>query len=185
MKRLCLLLLLLTGCRSLLPEGGRQVDDVWGGFNEAKAAFDRIEPYRSGAEDLQGLGFDPGKKANVQILNYSQVAHAVLPSASLPLDAQPRGVRECILAQDRCIGYQIEQSRVKRKRIGGFWADFLNFSRETEIVGWRFVALVILVDGLVVFKQWSGQPALHEMERSHNPLGPLQGLGEGIGGALR
>lgn len=183
MKRLFLLSLLLgvVGCRSLLPDGGRQADNIWNSFDEAKAAFDRIEPYRTRLDELRTLGFDPGKRANIQILNYSQVAHAVLPNAGLPLEAQPRGIRECIQAQHQCIGYRIEQSRIKRKRIGGFWADFLNFSRETETVGWRFVSLVTLVDGVVVFKQWSGEPAIHELERSHNPLGFFQGLGEAGG----
>lgn len=187
MKRLSLilLLLLLTACRSLLPEGGRQADNIWSSFEEAKVAFDRIEPYRTRLDDLRSLGFDPGSKANVQILNYSQVAHAVLPNAAMPLEAQPKGMRDCIQAQHQCVGYLIEQSRLNRKRIGGFWADFLNFSRETRMEGWRFVALVALVDGVVVFKQWSGQPAIHELERNHNPLGFFQGAGEGAGGLFK
>jgi hypothetical protein len=30
----------------------------------------------------------------------------------------------------------------------------------------------------VVYKQWSGQPMVRQVDRNRNPLGPLQGAGD-------
>ena len=67
-----------------------------------------------------------------------------------------------------------------RERKGSFWADFLNFQRRTETTGWRFTALVLLVNDLVVYRSWSGQPAIDEKEVTHNPLGPFQDIGPSV-----
>lgn len=67
-----------------------------------------------------------------------------------------------------------------RNRYGSFWADMLNFTRKTDIVGWRFNAVVLITDDVVVYKLTGGQPAIHEHEESTNPLGPFQGAGERI-----
>ena len=83
-------------------------------------------------------------------------------------------------AQDGCIGYFMEPSRIDRKRVGNFMLDFLNFKRDTLTTGWKFGALIVVVDDKVVFKQWSGRPRIEETELRRNPLGPLQGLGEGL-----
>jgi len=68
----------------------------------------------------------------------------------------------------------------RRTRYGNFLADLFNFRRKTEIVGWRFKAVVLLADDVVVYKATGGQPAIHEFEESNNPLGPLQGAGERV-----
>lgn len=177
--QLAILTLLLAGCSSLLPKGQQETVSPWKSFDEAKAAFDSIELGSSDRDSVHKLGFDPGVTPNVQILNYSQIAHAVLPGDRLiPNGEVPTAIRTCVMAQERCIGYLLEESRIKRNRVGNFWGDFLNFHRETVTTGWRFNALVVLVDNQVVFKQWSGQPAIREVGVSRNPLGPFQGAGE-------
>ncbi|MCK9284618.1 MAG: hypothetical protein M0P39_10080 [Rhodocyclaceae bacterium] len=175
----CSLLLLLAACSSLLPEGKQVTRTRWDSFQDAKAVFDRIEPYRTPLKELHALGFDPAATPNLQVLNYSQVVKRVLPTTTLALEEHPKAVRDCFAAEERCFGYALEQNHIERHRVGNFFVDFLNFSREVEITGWRFSVLVAVVDGVVVFKQWNGQPVVHEVERSHNPLGPLQGSGEG------
>ena len=55
-------------------------------------------------------------------------------------------------------------------------ADFTNFSRRSETTGWRFNALVLLVNDVVVYRAWGGQPRVMEVEISTNPLGPLQDM---------
>jgi len=67
---------------------------------------------------------------------------------------------------------------LKRRRYGNFLADFLNFKRKVDVAGWRFNGVILIRDGIVVYKLTSGQPAIHELEESRNPLGPFQGLGE-------
>jgi hypothetical protein len=53
-------------------------------------------------------------------------------------------------------------------------SDIINVEHRTEITGWRFAAVVVVVGDRVVHKAWSGVPAIREVEESLNPLGPLQ-----------
>lgn len=169
----------LGACSSLLPEGRQEKVSPWKTYESAKAAFDSITLGETDRETVHRLGFDPGAIANVQILNHSQVTRLVLPSSPVLTDKEmPEGLRNCIRAQVRCIGYQLELDRIESQRVGNFFADFLNFRRETHVTGWRFAALVVMVDERVVFKQWSGQPRVQETQVRRNPLGPFQGAGE-------
>lgn len=182
MRRVCVMIVVSLGlgaCSSLLPEGREERDSPWRSYEAAKDAFDSIVLGETDRETVHRLGFDPGAIANVQILNYSQVARQVLPASPAVAETEvPPGLRRCLQAQNRCLGYQLDLERIERQRVGNFFADFLNFRRETEIKGWRFAALVVMVDERVVFKQWSGQPKVRETRVSRNPLGPLQGAGE-------
>lgn len=169
----------LGACSSLLPEGRDEKVSPWKTYEDAKAAYDAIALGATDRESLHRLGFDPGQIANVQILNYSQVVRLVLPASPVLTEQEvPPGLRACIRAETRCVGYQLELERLERQRVGNFFADFLNFRRETHVTGWRFAALVVLVDDRVVYKQWSGQPQVRETRVTRNPLGPLQGSGE-------
>jgi hypothetical protein len=174
--------LVLGACSSLLPEGRDEKVSPWKTYEEAKTAYDSITLGETDRETVHRLGFDPGQIANVQILNFSQVARMVLPSSPALTEQEiPPGLRACIQAQNRCVGYQLELERLERQRVGNFFADFLNFRRETKINGWRFAVMVVMVDDRVVYKQWSGQPQVRETRVSRNPLGPFQGAGEKAG----
>jgi hypothetical protein len=70
---------LLSGCSFMLPTGEQDVSRRWAGFDEVKASYERIEPYKSDLSAVKALGFDPDKTPNLQILNHSQVVRAVLP----------------------------------------------------------------------------------------------------------
>lgn len=173
--------LALGGCSSLLPEGKQRTVAPWKTFDEAKQAFDQIRVGETDLETVRRLGIDPDNTKNIEILNYSQVADRVLPGAtSIDSPFVPIGVRICVQAQDRCFGYALSETRIQRKRVGGFLGDFLNFKRETLVTGWRFNALVVMVEGRAVFKQWSGQPDIEEVVNQRNPLGPLQDFGERV-----
>jgi hypothetical protein len=106
------------------------------------------------------------------------VVKTAVPQPSFSIEDQPQGIRDCIRAEARCIGYSLEQSQIRRKRVGNFFLDFLNFDRETLITGWRFNALIVVIDGTVVYKQWSGQPMVRQVDRNRNPLGPFQSVGD-------
>jgi len=77
-----------------------------------------------------------------------------------------------------CRGYEIDQRSMKRDRYGNFWLDVFNFRRKIDIVGWRFNGVILMREGMVVYKLTGGQPAIHEHEESTQPLGPFQGIGE-------
>ncbi|MCA3239191.1 MAG: hypothetical protein ACK5RC_09585 [Curvibacter sp.] len=90
------------------------------------------------------------------------------------------GIRSCLEAGDACRGLEIVGSNIEKQRLGSFWSDFFAFRRETRTTGWRFTAVVLLVDDVVVYRAWSGQPAVKEVEVARNPLGPLQNFGPAI-----
>lgn len=171
---------LLAGCASLLPTAKQDVSNKWHDFEDAKKSFDLIVPYRTNMDTVRELGFDPNITPNVQILNHSQVVRAVLPSPLQELASIPKGILACMRAQEACTGYLMEPSRIDRKRDGNFFLDFLNFKRNTQVTGWKFGALIVVIDNMVVYKQWSGRPRIEETELRRNPLGPLQGAGESV-----
>ena len=170
--------IILSGCAALLPGGRLETVAPWNSFEEAKAAYDLIEPYVTKLANLHDLGYDPKQTPDLTILNYSQVVKTAVPQPSFSIEDQPQGIRDCIRAEARCIGYSLEQSQIRRKRVGNFFLDFLNFDRETLITGWRFNALIVVIDGTVVYKQWSGQPMVRQVDRNRNPLGPFQSVGD-------
>lgn len=175
-----LIVLPLTACSGLLPKAQQEVNNRWQSFDDAKHSFDQIVPYRTDLDTVRKLGFDPVKTPNIKILNFSQVVRTVLPTPvpnGVPI---PPGILDCMNARERCIGYLIEPSRIDRKRQGSFLLDFLNFKRHTVTTGWKFGALIVTIDGTVVFTQWSGTPNIQETEDQKNPLGPLQGAGESL-----
>jgi hypothetical protein len=175
--RLILIASLLVGCSSLLPSGKETAVTPWKTFEEAKASYDKIIPYESDMTTVCDLGFDPYKTPNVKILNHAQVVQTVVPSAVQDDGMIPPGVLDCAKAQEACQGFYMEPNKISRQRVGNFWLDFLNFKRETVTSGWRFGALIVIVDGRVVYKQWSGSPNILEENSQRNPLGPLQGSG--------
>lgn len=170
-------LMLTAGCSSLLPTAQEKSVQPWTSFEQAKASFDRIEPFVTTLEDIRALGFDPYGTPNVRILNHAQVVQTVLPPP-IPNDGEvPPGIRACIDAREACQGYLMEPRQLRRERVGNFMLDFMNFKRETVTTGWRFGALIVVVQDRVVYKQWSGSPNILEQSVQKNPLGPLQGAG--------
>lgn len=170
--------LFLAGCGSLLPRGESVVESPWHSFAEAQQTFDSIIPYKTTVEDLRKLKLDPLQNPNITLLNYSDVLRRFIPSPATNIQDLDSGVRDCINAKSACKGYEVDQKTVTRRRYGNFWADFLNFKRKVNIVGWRFRGVILIEGDLVVYKLTGGQPAIHELEETKNPLGPLQGIGE-------
>lgn len=172
---------LLAACSSLLPTAQDKSVQPWSTFEEAKASYDRIEPFVTDMNTVRSLGFDPFKTPNIKILNHAQVVQAVLPPPIEGNGVVPAGILECIKAQDACRGYVMEPRRLKKDRVGNFMLDFMNFKRETVTTGWKFGALIVIVGDKVVYKQWSGSPNIQEETVQKNPLGPFQGMGSSSG----
>lgn len=165
-------------CSTLLPEGTGLVESPWNSYADAEQVFKGIVAHRTTVDDLKKLSLDPLSNPNITILNYSDVLRRFVPSTSIDTHQLESGVQECIKALSACSGYEIDHRFIQRKRYGNFLADFLNFKRKVDIVGWRFNAVLLIKDGVVIYKLTGGQPAIHEHEESLNPLGPLQGSGE-------
>lgn len=151
-----------------------EVTIPWADFQHAKQSFDQIVPYETKLVDLGKLGFGPDHVPNMQLLNQAQVVQAALPSPLQDPATIPRGVVDCMRAGAACIGYFIEPSKIEHRRVGNIFFDLLNFRRDTLYTGWKFAALIVVINDMVVYKQWSGQPSIQATTRRTSPLGPLQ-----------
>ncbi len=172
-------LMLLSACSSLLPSS-RNESLTFKTFDEARAAVESLVPMKSDLATLKGLGIDPARQPNTVILTHSDVIRRVMNGNVLTKDDLDPGIVTCINARDACRGWELTVASITRRRTGGFWADFVNFRRQTETTGWRFNALILMVNDLVVYRAWGGQPRVNEVEITTNPLGPLQEIGPAV-----
>jgi hypothetical protein len=178
-------LLLLSGCTSLLPRGSSVTPSPFQTFDEAQAAVERLAPFRTREAELAALGFDPREGKNVTQIAYPEIVARLAPHSGVPIDQLDGGIRACIEARAGCRAYLFRFDRVSRKREGGFWGDFLNIQRVTHTTGWWFETLVVVSDGVVLFRNYSGEAHMDKLERQTNPLGPLQSAGEAAGALIR
>ena len=175
----------LSGCSHLLPRASSATPRQFESYDAARQALEKVVPYETTFEQLKALGFDPQVAANVTVIPYPEVITRLAPHPGVPLESLDRGVRDCILAQTQCRAYAFRFSEQTRRREGGFWADFFNLRRRVEVKGWRFEGLVVLRDGIVLFRNIGGEPKIDYTERATNPLGPFQSGGESAGLLLR
>ena len=164
----------LAACSNMLPRGEQLTYSPWQSFAEAQQAFDRIVPHQTTVAELKEMKLDPKANPNITILNYSDILRRFLPSPSINSNDLDPGVQECIKAKSACEGYELNQQSIKRKRYGSFLADLLNFRRKTDVAGYRFNGVLLIRQGVVIYKLTGGEPAIHEFEESVNPLGPFQ-----------
>lgn len=165
-----------TGCKSLLPRESSTVKTRWTNFNDIQIAFDQIEPYKTTADELRNLGFDPYTVPNVRILTYLDIIERFLPNASVTKDDLHKAVRACLDAKDGCQAYELDLTVIKKQRYGNVPLDVFGFQRKTKITGWNFKALIVMQNNLVVYKLRAGEPAIEEYEKKFKPLGPFQEL---------
>jgi hypothetical protein len=177
-QRVCslLLVLLTSACSSMLPKA-RTDTTPFQSFEEARAAIEALVPMQSSRETLEKNGFAAGKHPNTTLLTHADVVRRFVPSALLKREDLDPGILACLEARDACRGQEIVVVKIARERTGNFWADFFNFHRHTEVSGWRFNALVLFVNDVVVYRTWGGQPVVKETEEATNPLGPFQDIG--------
>lgn len=173
------LALLVAGCSSLLPRS-RSESSPFKSFEEARNAIDALVPMTSDVATLTRLGISPIQQPNTVILTHADIVRRFVPSALLKREDLDPGVLACLEARDACRGWEITGARILKARTGNFVADFTNFSRRAETTGWRFNALILLVNNVVVYRAWGGQPSINEIEVNTNPLGPLQEIGPAI-----
>lgn len=175
---------LLAGCSSLLPRGSSDAPSPFTSFDQARQAAERIVPFRTRADELEALGFDPAEGHNVTLIPYPEIVARLAPYPGVPLEELDPGIRQCILAQAGWSAWLFRFERQDRRREGGFWADFLNIHRVTNVTGWCFEALVVVSAGTVLFRNHGGEAHADRVQKETNPLGPLQPAGEAAGSLL-
>jgi hypothetical protein len=181
-KTLYILLLSLmgSGCSGMLPSVKKTTQSPWQRFEDAKRAFDQVIPQKTTSKELKRLGFDPFEIPNVKLITYLDLFKIFLPNDSVLMEDIDPGVRSCLEAKDACHGYEVTPSRLNSKRYGNVFLDLLNFRRKKITRGWKFYALIVLKNGLVVHKIWGGEPNISEIEDKRNPLGPFQNIDKAL-----
>lgn len=174
------LCLLACGCSSLLPSSKQVTASPWESYQEAELTFDKILPGVTTEADLRELKLEPGTNPNIAILNYSDVLMRFMPHASISIADLDSGVRQCISAKTGCKGFEVSQGSMAKSRNGNFVADVLGFSRATQITGWKFNGLLLIKDGVVIYKLTGGQPSIAQHETETTPLGPVQSFGRQV-----
>ncbi|MGV1100203.1 hypothetical protein ACUUL3_12460 [Thiovibrio sp. JS02] len=169
-----LFLLVIPGCSGMLPVAKSTDNSQWDTFDQVKSSFDRITPFETTLDELQALGFDPYRTPNMQILNYLAIIEKFMPNTNITKQDLDNGLRGCIDAKTACIAYELKLQKIKSKRQGNVLLDMLRFKREAHQTGWRFSALIVMVDDVVVYKLWDGTPLIDGEVYKKNPLGPLQ-----------
>ncbi len=168
---------ILTGCSSLLPREKNLTVGIWDSYEEAENTFSQIVPYVTTKDDLTNLNINPEDNNNITLLNYAEIANRFDLGTDIDGYIPDAGINDCIIAKAECRGYLINEKKLKSKRYGNFWSDLLNFKRKTDITGWMFEGVILIKNGVVVYKLSSGTPSVHEKLESNRPLGPLQSGG--------
>ncbi|MBU4034208.1 MAG: hypothetical protein KKG34_05355 [Proteobacteria bacterium] len=171
---LALSLCLASGCSGMLPVAKTTDEARWDTFDQVKASFDLITPFSTTQKDLLQLGFDPYQTSNIKILNYLAIIDKFMPNTNITMADLPPGLKGCVEATDSCVAYEMKIQKLKSQRQGNLFLDLLRFKRQAHQTGWRFTAFIVLVDDLVVYKLWDGQPRIEGEVYKKNPLGPLQ-----------
>lgn len=183
MSLLCLLLLaggglvLLAGCGGgLLPEQNSRVAGPFERYDQVVESFEQIVPGMTRADDLPSLGFD-ARDNNVEVLSYLGIEGRFLPAAGVRWENLDPAVRACIRAQIYCTGFVFHPSRADSKRMGNTVSDLFGFRRTTRNLRWSAEVILLVMNGRVVHKVFSGNPRAESWDDKRQPLGPLQDLG--------
>ena len=172
-------MLALSGCSSLLPqtkETSGPAGSGWKSYQDAQSAFDRIEPGKTTATELAAMQLDPRANQNVTVLPRHELLQRFIINQSVAMADLDQGVRECLEAREQCRALEVNQTATQTKRTGNAALDMAKLYRETHTSGWRFCGLLLVKDGVVVYKLTSGQPGIHEVAENRDVLGPLQVL---------
>lgn len=168
--------LLLAACSNALPRTEDTTRTRWDHFDQALKDYNKIIPYETTTEELKKLGYDPYTQPNISVLSYLDIMARFMPNQSITLDDLDPGVSFCLRAKNKCMAYEASPQRLKTKRVGNALMDLMTFKRKTISTGWSFNSLIVINDGIVVYKIWSGQPNLSGEKTRKNPLGPIQGI---------
>ena len=174
------LLAVSAGCSSLLPksqETSGTPSTAWQSYQDAEQTFGKIAPGKTTVAELATMKLDPRTNPNIRIMPRYEVMQHFVVNHTVTMDDLDAGVRDCLTADTHCVGWQIDQTATQKKRNGNAVADFLRLRRETHSSGWHFTGLLLIKDGVVLYKLCGGQPMIHEITESEDALGPLQALG--------
>lgn len=168
------ILVILNGCAVFLPSSKAVVLVPWDSFQSIQTAYEKVVRNETTVHQLKKVGFDIYSTPNVKILNYIDIAAT---TQNIKYEDLSVGLVRCIKVRESCKGYQIEPNVMINERLGNFWLDVLDFKRKNKGTGWRFKAVFLVIDDVVVDKFWNGDPKIIVDSEVKNPLGPFQEVG--------
>ncbi|MEQ1866084.1 MAG: hypothetical protein ABL996_15720 [Micropepsaceae bacterium] len=168
----------LAACASwgVLPSTVETTESPFQTYQSAEDAFNKVRPFVTTAKELKVRGFNPYTTPNIKVLNYLDLVPRFLPQQSMKHEDLDPAVQSCLTARDRCTGWLAEPSTSSKDRTGNVALDVLGFEKETTSTGWKASMLLLIQDGVVVYKLWSGTPTILEVKTEKKPLGPFQDL---------
>lgn len=181
----------LGGCASwgVLPSTTETTQTPFQTYRSAEDAFNQVKPFVTTTRELKARGFDPYTTPNIRVLNYLDLLPRFLPQQSMKAEDLDPAVQACLTAREKCQGWLAEPSISAKDRTGNVALDVLGFERETTSTGWKASMLLLVQNGVVVYKLWSGTPSILEVKTEKKPLGPLQDLSgpaaSAINGAIK
>jgi hypothetical protein len=111
------------------------------------------------------------------MLSYVDVESRFLPAAGLRWEHLDPAVQACIRAEAYCTGYVFHPSRAENKRLGALVPDVPGLERITRSTHWSADVTLLVMNGRVIHKVFSGTPRNENLDDRKQPLGPLQNLG--------
>ncbi len=168
----------LSGCASwgILPSTTEKTESPFQTYKSAEDAYAQVKPFVTTTRELKDRGFDPYHTPNIRVLNYLDLVPRFMPQQSMKMEDLDPAVQSCLTMRDRCTGWLAEPSISSKDRTGNVALDVLGFERETTETGWKASMLILIQNGVVVYKLWSGTPTILEVKTDSKPLGPLQDL---------
>jgi hypothetical protein len=168
----------LSACASwgVLPSTVEKTESPFQTYKSAEDAYGQVKPFVTTARELKTRGFDPYTTPNIRVLNYLDLVPRFLPQQSMKMEDLDPAVQACLTAREHCTGWLAEPSTSSKDRTGNVALDVLGFERETTSTGWKASMLLLIQNGVVVYKLWSGTPTILEVKTESKPLGPLQDL---------
>ncbi|MBF0328485.1 MAG: hypothetical protein HQL10_04960 [Nitrospirae bacterium] len=171
-------LIAASGCGSLLPKGSHSVISPWNNYLEIKAAFDNITISKTTTTELKALGFDPLNTPNIRIMTHIDIMQRFLVNPSIKKEDLDEGIQNCIKARAMCTAYEVDLQQTRYQRYGNVITDLFTFTRKTRMSGWKFNAIIVIVNDVVVYKISGGTPHIDVDDSKKKPLGPLQNIGD-------
>lgn len=183
----CLLGLGAAGCGSgVLPAQNQRAATDFVSYDQVVNAYEQIVPGRTSTQDLARIGFD-ARTGNVDVLSYLGIQERFMPRDSFKFDQLNPAVKACILSETGCTGFAFHPAHSATRRIGNAALDILGFQRVTRSEHWSAEIVLLMQNGIVTYKVFSGSPRTENVEDRVQPLGPLQDLGgalaRGVGAA--
>ena len=148
----------------------------WQSYQDAQQTFDKIVPGKTTTAELAAMKLDPRANPNITILPRYEVMQRFIPNRTVTVNDLDEGVRDCVQAGERCRALEVNQAASQKKRVGNAALDIAKMYRETHTAGWRFTGLILIKDGVVVYKLTGGTPSTHEVAANQDNLAPLQSL---------